>query len=463
MQLLCLSNGHGEDEIAVRILRELQQHPHAPRLAALPIVGEGHAYKSAGIPLIGSVQTMPSGGFIYMDGRQLARDIRGGLLQLTRTQIQAIRQWGQADHFQQDYSQPDYSQPDHSQPDHSQQKCILAVGDIVPLLFAWLSGVPYAFVGTAKSEYYLRDERGWLPRQSWFDDRLQRWTGCIYHPWERWLMTRPNCKAVFPRDRITTQVLKRFGVPAFDLGNPMMDGLSWKDEPSRAKSAPSQAAPAALMPPCEPPREAWCNPPASLTIVLLPGSRQPEAYANWETILVAISSLHTHLDRPLQLLAAIAPGLELDEFRQSLLGFRWQQSGTHEYTIGFSHNRAVLELLAPHRFAECIHRADLAIAMAGTATEQFVGLGKPAITIPGQGPQFTPKFAEAQTRLLGPSVTLVEDSEQTAIAIQNLLQDPDRLHLIAENGPRRLGEPGAAQRIATCLMQQMSGSDKVFD
>jgi len=71
---------------------------------------------------------------------------------------------------------------------------ILAVG-ILYLLFAWLSGATYAFVGTAKSEYYL-DEAGPLPRQT----QMQRegWSGSVYHP-ERWLMSRPRCKAVFPR------------------------------------------------------------------------------------------------------------------------------------------------------------------------------------------------------------------------------------------------------------------------
>ncbi len=82
MQLLCLSNGHGEDVIAVRILQELQRHPAAPELAALPLVGEGRAYSQLGVPIIGAAQAMPSGGFIYMDGRQLLRDVRGGLLQL---------------------------------------------------------------------------------------------------------------------------------------------------------------------------------------------------------------------------------------------------------------------------------------------------------------------------------------------------------------------------------------------
>lgn len=421
MRLLCLSNGHGEDEIAVRILRELQQHPTPIHLSALPLVGEGRAYQQVGIPLIGTTKAMPSGGFIYMDGRQLARDIQGGLLQLTRMQINAIRRWAKAEPA---------DRPTHA-------SFILAVGDIVPLLFAWVSGLPYAFVGTAKSEYYLRDERGLLPRQSWFDDRLERWTGCIYHPWERWLMTRPRCKAVFPRDRITASILKRFSVPAFDLGNPMMDGLAWQaDKAGRTEISHRQ------------------DNPEALTIALLPGSRPPEAYANWETLLLAVNDLIAEMPRSLVFLAAIAPTLDLTELHQALMQFRWQQMEAGTYVIGVGEQKTVLRLM-PNQFAECLHRADLAIAMAGTATEQFVGMGKPAITIPGQGPQFTPAFAEAQTRLLGPAVTLVHEPNQTAAAIRFLLQDPDRLHLIVEDGQRRMGTPGAAQRIAACLMEQL--------
>jgi uncharacterized protein (TIGR03492 family) len=93
LRLLVLSNGHGEDVIAVRILQELQRQLNPPEIFALPLVGEGHAYQQLDIPLIGSVRTMPSGGFIYMDGRQLARDVRGGLLQLTLSQIKAVRRW----------------------------------------------------------------------------------------------------------------------------------------------------------------------------------------------------------------------------------------------------------------------------------------------------------------------------------------------------------------------------------
>ncbi len=414
MRLLCLSNGHGEDIIAVRILQALQQQAQPPELAALPIVGEGYAYTKLAIPLIGTVKVMPSGGFIYMDNRQLARDIQGGLVELTRAQFRAVRDWvrgGQRDGPPQAGS------------------LILAVGDIVPLLFASLSGAPYAFVGTAKSEYYLRDEKGLLPRQSWWDDRLERWTGCIYHPWERWLMSRPNCQGIFPRDALTTEILQQFGIPAFDLGNPMMDGLGWVAEEPET--------------------------PSDLTITLLPGSRIPEAYANWELILQAVPGLLEAWARPLVLLAAIAPGLARESFQQHLLDARWQPTGAGTYTLGFGQKTATLELLPPGRFAESLHRGDLAIAMAGTATEQFVGLGKPAIALVGPGPQFTAAFAEAQTRLLGASVTVVESPAQVGKAVAALWQDPDRLQGITANGQRRMGQPGAAQRIATYLMNQI--------
>lgn len=88
-----------------------------------------------------------------------------------------------------------------------------------------------------------------------------------------------------------------------------------------------------------------------------------------------------------------------------------------------------------------------------------MGLGKPAIAIPGKGPQFTPAFAEAQTRLLGPSLILVEHPDKVASVVQQLFRDPDWLQLIGENGRQRMGKPGAADRIANCLMEQFERFD----
>ncbi|HEY9660872.1 MAG TPA: lipid-A-disaccharide synthase-related protein, partial [Allocoleopsis sp.] len=401
MKLLCLSNGHGEDTIALRILQELQHHPAQPELAALPIVGEGTAYTQHNIPLAGHVQTVPSGGFIYMDGRQLARDLRGGLLKLTRMQLRTARNWAKTGGV------------------------ILAVGDIVPLLFAWWSGAPYAFVGTAKSEYYLRDEQGMLPRRSWFE-RLESWSGSVYLPWERWLMHHPRCRAVFPRDRLTTLILKRWNLPVYDLGNPMMDGLEATESPF-AVDAPEDYP--------------------LLTLALLPGSRVPEAYQNWQVILQAVAALiRAFPNKTLLLLAAIAPNLDRAELRHHAESMGWRintitpQNTAPQNTTDLWLTQYRTTLVLTPSFNTCLHQADFAIAMAGTATEQFVGLGKPVITIPGQGPQFTPAFAEAQTRLLGPSISLVDSPTAVVRAVQSLLADPDRLQLIARSGRTRMGE-----------------------
>lgn len=406
MKLLCLSNGHGEDAIALRILRALQQQPNCPELAALPLVGTGHGFAQSGIPVIGPVKQLPSGGFIYMDGKQFARDLKGGLLPLTRQQLKTVRTWAQ------------------------QGGAILAVGDIVPLLFAWYSGAPYAFVGTAKSDYYLRDEAGLLPRPRWFD-RLENWSGSVYLPWERWLMSRRRCRAVFPRDRITSDILARWKIPVFDVGNPMMDGL-------------------------EPTGVAFPTRWDSLTVALIPGSRPPEVYNNWQQMLQAVAGLVETVGRKLVFLAAIAPSIDRDLLHQALTTSGWRTGNGNAgegtvYTLQASLQGATLLLTTA--FNDCIQTADVAIAMAGTATEQFVGLGKPALLLPGKGPQFTHTFAEAQTRLLGPSAILVAQPNQTSPVLQRLLNDPDRLQLIAENGRRRMGAPGASARIAGYILE----------
>ena len=410
LRLLCLSNGHGEDAIGAQILQALQQQPQPPKLSALPIVGEGRAYAKQGIPLIGPMRTMPSGGFIQ-DGRQLARDVQGGLVKLTLEQGRALRSWV-------------------ADGGEWEKSLILAVGDVVPLAMAYWSGAEYGFVGTAKSEYYVRDQLGMLARSSWWDDRIERWTGCVYLPWERWLLSRSRCRAVFPRDELTAETLRRSAVPAFALGNPMMDGL----EPMTQRIDRG-----------------------SLMVTLLPGSRLPECYANWQQILVAAAAVVEEFqEQPIWFLAAIAPGLDLAMLQFTLVAQGWQAS--QEQLPGFPaliapvFTRQNAKLALSHAFGDCLHWADWAIAMAGTATEQFVGLGKPALIIPGQGPQFTARFAEAQSRLLGESVILVSASTQVGQVARKVLQD-DRLNRIAENGRRRMGTAGAAHRIAECLMQ----------
>jgi uncharacterized protein (TIGR03492 family) len=417
MKLLCISNGHGEDAIALPILQELQRLAQPPEsIVTLPIVGMGTAYSNNGFPIVGPVQTMPSGGFIYRDSRQLVGDIRGGLVKLTIGQIKAVQKWARSGGK------------------------ILAVGDIVPLLFGWLSGADYAFIGTAKSEYYFRDGEG-KPLDS-HRNRFEIKTGSIYLPWERWLMSRSRCKGVFPRDRLTAEILQQRKIASFDLGNPMTDGVTWN-----------------------PPQSAHIEGIRPLIVTLLPGSRPPEAYANWEQVVIAVNSLIPVFPRlSIVCLAAIAPGLDLGSLQGNLKGQGWIQVTPPHLdlrhpildirAIYYQRDNATI-IITTQAYQQCMYLGDCAIAMAGTATEQFISLGKPAFTIPGIGPQFTPAFAEDQTRLLGESIILVPNPHDVGREIQRVLNQPDGLQVIASNGLLRMGTPGAAKRIADCLMKVM--------
>lgn len=400
LDLLLVSNGHGEDQIAAKILQSLQQLGPGHRYGVLPLVGEGRAYRASDAPFLLEGQSLPSGGFIYMDHRQLWRDLKSGLGPLTLRQFRAMQGWARAGGK------------------------VVAVGDIVPLLMAWGSGADYAFVGTAKSDYYLQGESGFWRRAS------------DYYPWERWLLSRPQCRGILARDSLTCKGLERLGIQSDYAGNPMMDGL----EPRVAV------------------RELLEINPTALKLVLLPGSRAPEAQANWSLILKALAGF---APRPLVALAALAPGLALESFLNSALEEGWSlesqlPSGALarlDPQIKSLHQGECGLILSQGAYAEALHWADAALAMAGTATEQVVGLGKAAVTLVGAGPQFNKSFARRQTFLLGESVTLVSPPEEVAPTLLKILADPRQLEILAANGLARLGPPGGAEGIARKLLE----------
>ncbi|MEL7071593.1 MAG: lipid-A-disaccharide synthase-related protein [Cyanobacteria bacterium J06581_3] len=442
MNLLCISNGHGEDAIAMRILSALRQQSADIQIAALPISGTGQPYRSdANIDIIGPTQTLPSGGFLNRDPKQLARDMQGGLISLTRAQLRAIKAWTQKSSQQFATIVKQNARQGNNTPESQPLKPqILAVGDIVPLIFSHRTGLAYHFIGTAKSEYWLQNEQT-NPSNKKLWDRVEGWSGSVYLPWERWLMNRPQCRSLFVRDALTAERLQTLGIKAQYEGNPMMDGLTPTGKLDKLFTELNQSQPS------------YQN---ALVITLIPGSRPPEAYTNWATILKTIPSLIAAFpDRPLILLGAIAPNLIINDLPFPLTPDTpepWTRLTLRSSYQAYTRSNITL-IPTQNAYTDCLHKADIAIATAGTATEQLVGLGKPAITLPGPGPQFTYPFALVQAKMLGPSVQIVENPENVGSAIAQTMNDPDRLRAIATNGKQRMGESGAAQRIANQLLK----------
>jgi len=411
-RLLVLSNGHGEDLIALRVLQALQVNQPGLAVAVLPLVGEGSAFAAAEaegwLQQVGPRQALPSGGFSNQSLRGLLRDLAAGLPLLSWRQWRLVRRWGR------------------------QGGAVLAVGDLLPLLLAWASGAPYGFIGTPKSDYTWRSG----PGQARPAAAYHRLKGSEWDPWEWALMGRPRCRLVALRDPLTARGLARHGVAALAPGNPMLDGLV---------GAPL---------------------PASLggyrRLVLLSGSRMPEARANFARLLDALlawtdGGWDGSGESPVVLLA---PGGSRPTPQDLAPILRWRDFEPAEPPAGSGaeaawRRRDLLLLLGPGRFTPWASWGELGVATAGTATEQLVGLGVAVLSLPGPGPQFKLGFAQRQSRLLGGAVEVCRTQEALAERLQQLLADPEGRLRLGAIGRRRMGQPGGSEALAALVAERL--------
>jgi len=404
-RLLVLSNGHGEDLIALRILQALHRRRPELEIAVLPLVGEGGAFAAAEeagvLRRIGPRRHLPSGGFSNQSLRGLLADLGAGVLGLSWRQWRLVRRWGR-----------------RGDP-------VLAVGDLLPLLLAWGSGAPYGFIGTPKSDYTWASG----PGSAGLAALYHRCKGSEWDPWEWTLMARRRCRLVAMRDALTARGLRRHGVDALAPGNPMMDGL--RAEP---------------LPPVLQGRR---------RLLLLGGSRMPEALGNLRRLLEALELLSEA--EPLLLLAPCGSRPSPEEWAPLLqrLGFEPVPGPPPGEAAAAWQRGSVLLVVGPGRFAAWAGCAEVGLAAAGTATEQLVGLGVPALSLPGPGPQFKLGFAQRQSRLLGGSVAVCRTPQALAQGLEELLRDPQRRAALGRIGARRMGPAGGSEALAQLLEERL--------
>ena len=409
--VLLLSNGHGEDLSGAALGSQLRQRGVA--VEALPLVGHGQAYRQAGIPVLGPTRDFSTGGLGYTSLAGRLTDLREG--QFTYVLRLLGRLWRRRLRY----------------------RLVVAVGDLVPVLGAWLTGQESAVYLVAYSSHY---------------------EGRLRLPWPcGWLLKRPRFRAVWSRDQLTAKDLsEQLGRPVDFLGNPFLDPLlEGATAAGRPGEEPSGGATAASRP----------------VVAVLPGSRLPEALGNLTLLLGVLERLPAANggsgEAPI-LRAALVAALKPTAIAAAAapLGWRFEEgngaAGPEPASLQRQGRRLELHW---NRFATVLASSDLVLAMSGTASEQAVALARPVLQLAGPGPQFTEGFAEAQRRLLGPGVQCAAGpvgQENTLAATARMLGSMlDRLadpvagptwrRELEAIAAERLGATGGSDRIAAAI------------
>jgi len=323
-----MSNGHGEDAIAFNIIKAFRKRISDADVTVFPLVGQGLAYKDMTVSYQNPI--FPSGGFLR-SFKDIFNDIKAGLISNTLKQQKALRKLNKSTDL------------------------TLCVGDIFCLLMGKLGNTnPIVFLPTAKSDFFMP------------------------HTWiERWLM-KVCADLIFTRDEETALSLQNAQLPAFFLGNPMMDDLSVTVPSSKEK-----------------------------IVVLLPGSRE-EAYLNLYHLLEICCSLH-HTDRSLQFVWVKSDSLDSYKFNK--------EGWSIEEKSGFSFlTNGKIKIFITHLFKESIAHASVVLGLAGTANEQAIYMGKTVFCFEGFGPQSTSKRFKEQKLLLGERLQFLEDKNPDIVA-----------------------------------------------
>ena len=386
-RILLLSNGHGEDLSGSLLAKELVKRGHF--VEALPIVGKGIPYEKAKIKIIGRTREFRTGGIGYNSFKGRLYEIFGGeLIYLLKKVYLSYKIRKKYNYY-------------------------FAVGDILPVFFAWLSKKDFFIYLVAYSSHY---------------------EGRLKLPWPcKFFLLSPKAKKIYARDSLTANDLtSQLKKEVYFLGNPFMDNFLKYKELKKSE----------------------------FSIGILPGSRFPEILTNFILILevLEVMSDFSYLAK-IEFNFAIVNALSPSKIRQILNNRKWifVDEINENNGLKFKYKSLMINLYWNH-FDQILLKSKCCISMAGTAAEQAVGLAKPVVQIEGVGPQFTKSFAEAQRRLLGEYVFCATNyknkSDQINQTINIIIKvlylaqiDKKFLDSCIKNAKLRLGKGNACNKI----------------
>ncbi len=294
---------------------------------------------------------------------------------------------------------------------------LVVIGDVVPVFAAWLTGSPFTVYLVAYSSHY---------------------EGQLRLPWPcATCLVSKKVLGIYSRDQLTANDLSsQLGRPVRFLGNPFMDPV--------------------------------LTPRPRLSIVaqrlgLLPGSRRPELDTNILLLLRVVERLPEKLfsSGSFSVDLALVSTLDFDSLETLLYTSGWEVQMPRFDNTSRLLVRGV-RTVKVHRdsFEAVLQSSDIFLCMAGTAAEQAVGLAKPVVQLIGKGPQFTSSFAEAQRRLLGPTIfsakgklgsdiTFLNTASLILQLLERIKNDPVFQKECEHQAKDRLGLEGGGQLIAS--------------
>jgi tetraacyldisaccharide 4'-kinase len=390
MNVLIVSNGHGEAAIAGYLGRALLARAPGTRVEHFPLVG-GSEGASAVPSIVGPQSRMPSGGLVaYWNLRNLTRDIGAGLFGLMLRQFAFLRRQRERD-------------------------AIVAVGDVYCLAASLLFGRrPTVFVATAKSQHVAGHSR--------LESAIAR-----------------RARVVFARDAATAQALAARGVNARYAGNLMMDGVAADADPRGSRAQFEDTLnPAALhvgvLPGSR--EDAQTNAAAAIRrLLLIADALAPRALQ--ALVSVAPGIMHQ----------SIAAACE-----QAGVALESSANGGCVVARGARGSLEVLAL--DGCFGDLLRASDIVLGQAGTGNEQAAGLGKPVVASAQDGkPGKLGWYRMRQQRLLGDALlVLPDDDREFAQGVVALLGDTGRMQAMSREGRARMGEPGGSQAVAEAVL-----------
>ena len=399
--LLIICNGHGEDVIALEIIKRFLKDIKFKKLEVMPLVGNGKIFnsiKSENFRKIGYLKELPSGGFSNQSFKGLFIDLLSGFLIEIFKNFLLVRS----------KSKNNYK--------------ILAIGDLLPLFFAWSSKCEFSFIGTPKSDYTWSSGPGWS-----FSDLYHKFKGSEWDPWEMFIMRSSRCKGLIMRDEITANNLNKKMINAKYFGNPMMDFVYEKNQ-KISKIIMFQR------------------------IIVLIGSRFPEALKNLDSFLNCLVDINPKKELIILLPLSLNANVQQVENCLKNKGFSKQNKikfFIEEDSVWQMKKKSIL--IGKGTFAKWASMAVVGLANAGTATEQIAGLGVPSCSIPGDGPQFTKSFAKRQSRLLGGSVLVCKNKKMLLHNLNLLLNQKEYRYKEVQCGMKRMGKSGASEKIVNYI------------